>query len=446
MGKFTQVIKRSGVSVPFNQDRITNAIYRAAISVGGRDKEKAAILSDKVVDELEKKFPDGYKPHIEEIQDVVEKVLIESGHAKVAKEYILYREESRRRRESDAKYSKHPSENIPWAKIWHVLEWSVTNRLNTIDSMNERIRNGEFPNIVNESEVAYEDDVENAAELIIKRTDELKMVIITGPSSSGKTTTTIKLEERLKKSGFKFVPLIIDNYFYDLEMHPKDEFGDYDFETPQALDLKLINEHLLKLCEGEEVLIPFYDFKSGKRKLNQTPVRIREDEILLIDSLHGLFPAMTADVPNELKFRLYLEPLLQMKGPNGRYIKWTDLRLIRRMLRDAEHRAYKPQQTLEHWHYVRSSEMRNIIPYLNTADYIINSAMPYEIALYAAKLTGDFELWEKKYKDDPLRQDAYLRASRIYNMLKSTIPVEDNSPVPEHSVLREFIGGSCYSY
>ena len=210
--------------------------------------------------------------------------------------------------------------------------------------------------------------------------------------------------------------------------------------------MKLINEHLLKLCEGEEVLIPFYDFKSGKRKLNQTPVRIREDEILLIDSLHGLFPAMTADVPNELKFRLYLEPLLQMKGPNGRYIKWTDLRLIRRMLRDAEHRAYKPQQTLEHWHYVRSSEMRNIIPYLNTADYIINSAMPYEIALYAAKLTGDFELWEKKYKDDPLRQDAYLRASRIYNMLKSTIPVEDNSPVPEHSVLREFIGGSCYSY
>ncbi len=272
------------------------------------------------------------------------------------------------------------------------------------------------------------------------------MVIVCGPSSSGKTTTTFKLEQRLKRSGLKFVTLNVDNYFFDLEMHPKDEFGDYDFETPQALDLPLINEHLKRLSEGEEVAIPFYDFKAGRRHPNRTRMKLAEDEILLIDSLHGLYPSMSQDIPDSKKFRLYLEPLLQMKGPDGRYIRWTDLRLIRRMLRDAVHRAYKPQDTLEHWHYVRSSELRNIIPYLSTADYIINSAMPYELPLYRARLLDLFAKWETQYQDDPLREDAYARASRVHKVLGAIESVEDDSPIPHDSVLREFIGGSSYQY
>ncbi|MCZ7670312.1 MAG: adenylyl-sulfate kinase [Chloroflexi bacterium] len=124
------------------------------------------------------------------------------------------------------------SENIPWAKIWRVLDWAVRRNLHSVYRLNERIANGEFPQIVHESEAAYEDDVDTAAALIADRADELKMVLITGPSSSGKTTTTIKLEQRLSKVGLKFVTLNVDNYFFDLEMHPKDEFGDYDFETP----------------------------------------------------------------------------------------------------------------------------------------------------------------------------------------------------------------------
>ena len=167
---------------------------------------------------------------------------------------------------------------------------------------------------------------------------------------------------------------------------------------------------------------------------------------MLIDSLHGLFPAMTKDVDDEIKFKLYLEPLLQMKNKNGKYIRWTDLRLIRRMLRDAHHRAYNPQQTLEHWHYVRSSELRNIIPYINTTDYIINSAMPYEIALYASRMLNLFEEWTEKFRDDPLKEDAFQRANRIREILQEVIPIEDDSSVPEHSVLREFIGGSCLKY
>jgi uridine kinase len=312
--------------------------------------------------------------------------------------------------------------------------------------MNERIRSGEFPQIVHESESAYEDDVQGAAEWIVDRREQLKMVIVSGPSSSGKTTTTIKLERILEAKGLKFVALNVDNYFFDLEMHPKDEFGDFDFETPMALDLGLISEHLQLLVQGEEVRVPHYDFKRGRRSLDHTPMKLDKDEILLIDSLHGLYPKMTKGVPEEAKFKLYLEPLLQMKGPDNAYIRWADLRLVRRMLRDAVHRAYDPQKTLEHWHYVRASEMRYIIPNVISTDYIINSAMPYEIALYRPRLLDQFRGWEVRYRDDPLRQDAFKRAARMHNLLQAVEPVEDDSPVPKDSVLREFIGGSSLEY
>ncbi|OGU54860.1 MAG: response regulator SirA [Ignavibacteria bacterium RBG_13_36_8] len=446
MTKFTKVIKRNGATVDFNPGRIANVIYRAAVAVGGRDKQKAEKLAKYVIKYMEEKYPDGYTPHVEEVQDAIEKILIEHGHAKVAKEFILYREERIRKRDEEEKHSFKPSENIPWSKIWHILGWAVSHDVHTVAALNGRIKKGEFVDLVKVSEAAYHEDITFAADLIVERAKNLKMVLITGPSSSGKTTTTIKLEGILKKSGLKFKALNIDNYFFDLEMHPKDEFGDYDFETPQALDLELINEQLKQIIDGKEVMIPFYDFKTGTRRLNNSSFKIAGNEILLIDSLHGLYPKMTAGIPDERKFRLYLEPLLQMKGPDDEYIRWTDLRLIRRMLRDSVYRAYNPQQTLEHWHYVRRSEMRNIFPYINTADYIINSGMPYEVPLYAAKLLKSFEEWEKNYKDNPLRQDAYLRSARLYKVLKSVEPVANDSPVPKDSVLREFIGGSIYEY
>lgn len=446
MAHITHVVKRSGAIVPFNPDRIANAIYRAAVAVGGRDRQRAAWLTEQVVDHLMATTPKGQPPHIEAIQDIVEKVLIENGHAKVAKAYILYREERAQRRQADSRHASHPSENIPWPKLWRTLDWAVSKGVHTIDSLNERIRNGEFPQIVNESEAAYEDDVDTAADLLAERRHEIRVVIISGPSSSGKTTTTFKIEQRLKGVGLKFVTLNVDNYFFDLEMHPKDEFGDYDFETPQALDIRLINEHLQKLVKGEEIVIPFYDFKAGRSYPDRTPMRLSEDEILLIDSLHGLFPPISEAIPETQKFKLYLEPLLQMKTPEGDYVRWTDLRLIRRMLRDAVHRAYQPQATLEHWHYVRASEMRHIIPYLSSTDYIINSGMPYELPLYRARLFDDFAQWRVAYAKDPLREDAFARASRIYEVLRAIEPVEDDSAVPAGSVLREFIGGSIYRY
>ncbi len=444
--RFTHVVKRTGAVVPFTPERITNAIYRAAVAVGGRDRTVAERLTEQVIALMETHMPPGHVPTIEEIQDVVEKALIENGHAKVAKAYILYRDERARARKEKAALSARPSENIPWRKIWQVLDWSVEHHVHTIDALNERIARGEFPDLVRESDAAYEQDVENAAELIKARRDQVKIVIIAGPSSSGKTTTTIKLGLRLEHMGLKLVALNVDNYFFDLSVHPRDEHGDYDFETPQALDLDLINDHLDKLVAGQDIQMPHYDFKTGVRTPHTTPMRIGPNEIILIDSLHGLYPPMMRAVPDERKFKLYIETLLQAKDPGGQYVRWTDLRLMRRMLRDAAHRAYDPQKTLEHWHYVRASEKRNIIPYINTTDYIINGALPYELPVFRPRLLDYFGRWAEQYTDDPLRQDAQTRARRVYALLQSVSAVEDDSAIPPTSHLREFIGGSCYTY
>jgi len=237
MTKIKQVVKRTGDVVTFNPKRITNAIYRAAVAVGGRDRSIAEGLTKQVVAILEKNTPPSHIPHVEEIQDIVEKVLIEDGHARTAKAYILYRAERSRRRGEKSVRSQRGDGNIPYRKIYEALNWAVDHNLHTVGHLNERLARGEFPDIVHESDQAYEGDVATTAEIIRERQDEVKIVIVAGPSSSGKTTTTTKLSERLKAIGLSLVALNVDNYFFNLELHPRDEFGDYDFETPQSLDL-----------------------------------------------------------------------------------------------------------------------------------------------------------------------------------------------------------------
>ncbi|NLT74090.1 MAG: response regulator SirA [Chloroflexi bacterium] len=446
MSPIQSVIKRSGAIVPFNKERITNAIYRAAVSVGGRDRAVAEALADQVVAQLEAQLLPGVHPQVEQIQDIVETVLIKNGHARTAKAYILYRDERSRRRQQRERHEALARQNIPWRKIYEVLNWSIDHGVHTISALNERIERGQFADIVAESDLAYQQQIDLAADMIRERRDEIRVAVVAGPSSSGKTTTTIKLSRQLQEMGLHLVPLTVDHYFYNLEDHPKDEFGDYDYETPQALDLELINQHLKALIAGERVLIPYYDFRSGLRQLDHTPMQIGADDIILIDSLHGLYGPMMEGIDAEHRFTLYIEPLLQMRGPDGRYVRWTDLRLMRRMQRDASHRAYDPQRTLEHWHYVRASEMRHIIPYVNTTDCIVNSGLPYELPVMRARLHAAFAAWAERYRDDPLRVDAYERSARIRDLLSAVHSVEDESPIPGDSLLREFIGGSVYTY
>ncbi|GAB4270506.1 MAG: hypothetical protein Kow0029_07320 [Candidatus Rifleibacteriota bacterium] len=444
--EITKIVKRNGQIVPFDKEKIVNAIFKAAVSVGGEDRRLAEILADKVVHHLEITRNPPALPSVEEVQDLIEKELIESGHAKTAKEFILYRYIHNKLREGVEKQSTTSSGNIPYKKIWQILNWSIDHDCYSIDKINERIDNGTYPALVQEVTEKYNADVASAVEKIIARKDEVRIVIIAGPSSSGKTTTTIKIGEHLKKQGYELVSMELDNYYFDLEHHPKDEFGDYDFETPEALDLELINQHLADLLDGKTIQMPKYNFKTGKREKETEPMRLEKHQILLLDSLHGLYGPMTDSVSEEKKFKLYIETLCQIKNKNGEFLRWTDVRLLRRMVRDSWHRSYNPRQTLEHWHYVRRSEIQHIIPFLGTVDHIIDGSLPYELPIYKKHLFHYFPEWIEAYKDDPKRQDAYIRAKRVHDFLKCFRTWEDEDVIPKDALIREYIGGSIYDY
>ncbi|MDD5557731.1 MAG: response regulator SirA [bacterium] len=343
-------------------------------------------------------------------------------------------------------YEQEERKHIPRMVIQNVLDWNIAHGVDTILGLNRRVGDGTFPELVRDGDEEYHRNVTRAAEEVIRHRGRIRIVIIAGPSSSGKTTTTIKLNERLKKEGMSIVPINLDNYFFDLEKHPKDEFGDYDFEVPEALDLALINRHLLDLIEGRTIQVPRYNFKTGLREEETDPLRLERNQILLIDSLHGLYEAMTESVPREMKFRLYIETLSQIRDGEGNWVRWTDIRLLRRMVRDSWHRSYDPVRTIGHWHYVRKSEMRHIVPFITNVDFVLNGALPYELPVHKKYMFPFFAKAIEEYGNDPRREDASIRASRVQKLLSEVRVLEDDSCIPGTSLLREFIGGSTYRY
>ena len=441
-----KIVKRNGQVVPFDKEKIVNAIFRAAVEVGGHDRRLAEILAEKVVHQLELSKQPPALPSVEEVQDIIEKELIESGHAKTAKKFILYRYDHNKLRQGVEKQSSASSGNIPYKKIWQVLSWAVDHNCYSVDKINEHIEKGTYPQLVADVTAKYDADIASAAEKIIARLPEVRIVIIAGPSSSGKTTTTIKVGEHLQKQGYELVSMELDMYYFDLEHHPRDEFGDYDFETPEALDLALINQHLSDLLAGKTIQMPRYNFKTGKREAETDPMKLEKNQILLLDSLHGLYGPMTSSVSDEKKFKLYIETLCQIKNNAGEFIRWTDVRLLRRMVRDSWHRSYNPRQTLEHWHYVRRSEIQHIIPFLGTVDHVIDGSLPYELPVYKKHLFHHFPDFVKDYREDPKRQDAYIRAKRVHDLLESFKTWENEDIIPKDVLIREYIGGSIYEY
>lgn len=444
----THITKRDGRVAPFTRVRITNAIFRAGVAVGDRDRDEAERLAGEVIRQVEQMPWAGVHPSVEEIQDVVEKVLIDHGKSKIAKAYILYRAERARKRAGRHAQDPRKGDPIPWKKIWNALNWSIDHNVHTVDALNSRLRRGEFPELVRESEDAYELDILHAADAILAKKSDLRVVIVAGPSSSGKTTTTIKISRHLAKEGFRFVPFHVDHYFHDLDKHPRDEFGDYDYETPQALDLGMINDHLKRLLAGETVAVPKFDYKSGRRIDNHHEMRLEQGEILLIDSLHGLYKDMTGEIPAGQKFRLYIETLLQMRGADGRYVRWADLRLLRRMTRDKDARFVDPRFTLEHWRYVRDAELDHIVPFANAVDVIVSGALPYEIPVMKRRWLETFRGWDAEYATRSDRPDARERAARVRALFESIedITEEQEKEIPRTALLREFIGGSEYKY
>ncbi|MEI6970428.1 MAG: ATP cone domain-containing protein [bacterium] len=440
-----RILRRDGSIASYDRERIVNAIFKASVSSGKPDMRLSRLIARRAEKTLGSTYGRDGVPSVEDIQDIVENALMESGHPAVARNYIIYRHHRAQLRAVRSQPFEM-SDIIPYRKIYEVLLWNLNHKCDSVPALNSLIAAGQFPRLIRECEERYRDEVTAAASQILARSDNLRLIIIAGPSASGKTTTMIKISEHLKKNGFRLKAINIDNYFFDLENHPRDEFGDYDYETPQAIDLKLINQHLAQLLDGGRVLTPHYDFKTGKRALNVHEMKLAPNELLLIDSLHGLYKDMTRVVSDSCKFRLYLETLGQFRSETGDFMRWADNRLLRRMIRDRQHRNSMPIQTIMHWHYVRTSELSHIIPFINTADAVINSAMPYELPLLRARLLDYFPKAMREFKNNPKKRDAYVRARRVYGFLKPLVPVHDMSAVPRTSVLREFIGGSRYSY
>lgn len=434
------IVKRNGQLVPFDREKITLAIYKAAAAVGGHDRSLSEKLTGEVVAALEAGYA-GETPSVEDIQDVVERVLIKNGHARTAKAYIVYRHERARMR-SERKAER--IENIPYKQLWQMLDWAVSHDCETVDKLNTIFASGRLPWLVREAEARYESILDEAARHILARRDELRFIIVAGPSSSGKTTTTLKIGERLAAAGVHVIPLAMDNYFFDLEHHPQDEFGDYDFETPEALDLSLVNRHLAELDAGRGIDVPTYDFKTGKRTAKTTRFDPEPGSLVLLDTLHGLYPGLTESVPAEHKFKVYIETIGQLKDAAGRWVRWADVRMLRRMIRDVQHRSYSPEKTILHWHYVRRAELKHIIPHQGGADFLVNSSLAYELPFLKRHLFRHLPGFLKKWDDDDRRLDAWMRARRVHDLLDSLADVKDDAVVPARSLLREFIGGSAY--
>ena len=307
--------------------------------------------------------------------------------------------------------------------------------VHTVHKLNRKIRNGEINDLILLSEALHEKKISMLADEISKR-KETKMVLIAGPSSSGKTTFARKLSIALRLNGLKPVTISVDNYFVERPDTPRDEFGNYDFECIEAIDLELFNDHLVRLLNGETVEVPKFDFKVGTKRYDGTTMSLAKDEILIIEGIHCLNDKLTQAIPKEEKVKIYISDLTVLNIDYFNRISTTDTRLIRRIVRDHQFRGYDALSTLRTWHSVNRGEEKNIYPFQEEADYMFNSSLIYELAA------------EKKYvvpllKEIDRTQKEYGEAQRIIQLLEYIDDVPDED-VPNTSLLREFIGGSIY--
>ena len=395
-----------------------------------------------------------FPPTIETIQDEVLHVLRSYGFQHTADAYSCYRWSRHWLREGAITKEQFVGNGFPRERMAQVAAWNKAHGCESVAALNEITRAGKLKQLVDASIARYETSLDDAAQRMMARLkggDRIRLMWISGPSSSGKTTTTVKLTERLQKNGLQFLMLNLDDYFWPLVEHPTDWINDRNYETPEALDIQLLNAHLSALLEGETIEKPVYSFKDGRRT-GTKPVKLGADQILLLDCLHGLYPPITEGIPASAQFRVYIENLsvlLKGDGSTKRLIPFTDVRLLRRMLRDAKHRNHSPVRTLLHWHYVRAGELFSIVPLSGLADAVVDGGFPFELAALKTFFSGSDGMLptESDMQDFGGFVDARIRFNRIRSLLDSVQglkPEEANSfgLIPGDAVVREFIGGS----
>jgi len=314
--------------------------------------------------------------------------------------------------------------------------WNRLVGVESVGDLNRAVINGTIAEVIRVAEALHERRIATLADEVHRR--GARLVLVAGPSSSGKTTFVKRLRMQLLAIGVRPKELSVDNYYVDREKTPRDENGDYDFECIEAIDLDLLNEHLARLMQGEEVAMPRYSFQRGKRDTKTTPIRLEPGEVLLMEGIHGLNDRLTPAVSDEQKLRIYVSALTQLCIDDHNRIFTSDSRLLRRIVRDRKFRGYTALDTLRQWPKVRAGEERWIFPFQERADLVFNSTLVYEHA--ALKVHAERFLMEVP-EDDP----ALAEAARLLEFLDLFVPIFTDD-VPATSILREFLGGSAFDY
>ena len=315
--------------------------------------------------------------------------------------------------------------------------WQDILGMRTIGDLNEAIDQGRTNLLIQVSEALQEKKIGKIADEIANRKG-IRMVLIAGPSSSGKTTTCKRLSVQLLTNGIKPVGISLDDYFLDRELTPRDENGDYDFEHLHALNLQLLNDQMNALFRGEEVELPRYDFPTGKSVKSGRKLQLHDDEILVVEGIHALNPELMKDVPQDQIFRVYASALTTLLLDNHNYIPTTDNRLLRRIIRDHKYRGVSAQETIRRWPSVRKGENKWIFPYQENADAMFNSAMLFELAVIKSQA-------EPLLEQLPENCPEYAEAYRLRKFLRYIRPIPEDQ-IPPTSLLREFLGGSSFEY
>lgn len=315
--------------------------------------------------------------------------------------------------------------------------WQDIIGIRTVGDFNAAVDAGHATDIINISEALQEKKIAQIAEQIAARPG-VKLVLLAGPSSSGKTTSCKRLSIQLAVNGLKPLQISLDDYFVDRERTPKDENGEYDYESIYALDLQKINDQFNALFRGEEVELPKYDFQSGKSKKSGKRLKMNDNNVLVVEGIHALNPELTAQIPNEQIFRVYASALTTILLDNHNYIPTTDNRLLRRIIRDYKYRGVSAQETIHRWPSVRAGENKWIFPFQENADAMLNTAMLYELAVLKMQA-------EPLLEQVPENCDEYAEAYRLLKFLKYFKGIPFNN-LPPTSLLREFLGGSSFHY
>lgn len=316
--------------------------------------------------------------------------------------------------------------------------WQNIVHVRTLGDFNDAVKKGHSTSMINVSEALQEKKISQIADMIASRKG-LRLVMIAGPSSSGKTTFCKRLSIQLAVCGIRPVMMSLDDYFVDREKTPLDSKGDYDYESLYALDLDLLNQHLQLLLDGQEVILPKYDFHTGKSvKAGGSKLRLGANEVLVIEGIHALNPQLTASISADMKFHVYISALTTLLLDYHNYIPTTDNRLLRRIIRDHKYRGCPAQETIRRWPSVRAGENKWIFPYQENADVMFNTAMLFELAVIRSQA---MPLLECVPESAPEHAEAY----RLLTFLKYISPVPDRQ-IPPTSLVREFLGGSSFKY